>query len=123
VAWFDWNGDGEFGPGEMINFGELLEGDHNLLLTIPNGYTTGAQLNVRFRLYETEPTDPQPTGLVMGGEVEDYRWSFSPTAVTLITITASTPASTGLLVAMLPLIMALFGATVVWQRRSALVVG
>jgi protocatechuate 3,4-dioxygenase beta subunit len=119
VAWFDWNGDGGFGEGEMINFGELAAGVNPLTLIIPDSYTTGNPLNVRFRLYETEPTDPLPTGFVIGGEVEDYQWLFSPTAVTLAAITASTAASTGLLLSMLLLIIALFGVTAVWQRRSA----
>jgi uncharacterized repeat protein (TIGR01451 family) len=129
-AWFDWNQDGAFaGAGEFIAFGELSAGTHTLTITKPLDFMqNSAVLNMRFRIF-AEPLEdlfllPEFAfvGSAYNGEVEDYQLRFSPTAVTLATITASTAASTGLLVTMLLLIMALFGATLARQRRYALAV-
>ena len=117
VAWFDWNGNGQFDAGEMINFGQISDGINNLTLPIPNNYTTGARLNVRFRLYESEPANPLPTGIVMGGEVEDYVWEFSPTAVTLATFSAGQQHPVLLLSATGMLAMLLLSALAMQRRR------
>jgi hypothetical protein len=44
----------------------------------------------RFRLYDGYYTGtPSPTGMVLNGEVEDYRFASSPTAVELLSFTAT----------------------------------
>jgi uncharacterized repeat protein (TIGR01451 family) len=89
VGWFDWGGDGTFNqPEDQVVFGSLPAGTHHLPLTVPLNYTTGTTLYSRFRLYSGVQADPLPTGASLNGEVEDYKWRFSPTAVTLTTFSA-----------------------------------
>jgi len=86
VAWMDWNNNGTFEPGEMVEFGAVSAGSQTLMLTIPadSGYVTGTPLYTRFRLYETNPGTATPTGLALNGEVEDHRWYFTPNAVDVL---------------------------------------
>lgn len=87
VAWFDWNNDGDFNDsGETVQYGAVPAGLNTLNLTIPASYTTGQMVNSRFRLYSGSPSSIASTGIVNGGEIEDYQWLFQPTAVTLHTI-------------------------------------
>ncbi len=99
VGWFDWNGDGAFQAGEKVDLGSVAGGVNALSLTVPNdgSYTAGSDLNVRFRLYDAAagaPTAPIASGLAINGEVEDYHWSFGPTAVTLQSVHVDTAVST-----------------------------
>lgn len=91
VGWFDWNRDGDLNDaGEMIKFGNLANGTHNLQIKIPAG-SGSAVINMRFRLYATQSPPPviAPTGAVINGEVEDYQKPIYPTAVTLVSFTAA----------------------------------
>jgi protocatechuate 3,4-dioxygenase beta subunit len=117
VGWFDWNGDGNL---EKVVLGEnLATGSHLLDLTIPAGYATGSTVNARFRLYESEPDAILATGLVYNGEVEDYQWHFSPTAVQLQTLMATTPGNVNrLLLVVLVLLLVMTGLAV--RRRQPL---
>jgi hypothetical protein len=57
-----------------------------LQFTIPSGAFPGVSRSffARFRIYRSTTSGAaQPTGYVVNGEVEDYLWSFSPTAITL----------------------------------------
>jgi hypothetical protein len=63
-------------------------GANVLTFTVPAGYATGAPVFARFRLYPSQPSLAQPAGLVTNGEVEDYYWTFAPTAVTLNNLSA-----------------------------------
>ncbi|MBN1658646.1 MAG: DUF11 domain-containing protein [Anaerolineae bacterium] len=84
VGWFDWNGDGSFGAGEMIVFGDLISATHLLTVEIPSAANPGYNIYMRFRLYDrTTMTYISPTGLAENGEVEGYRRDFYPTAVAL----------------------------------------
>lgn len=95
IGWFDWNGDGDLNDAdEMIRFGNLPQGDSSLSLIIPPTYTTGDTLYARFRLYASYPETPLPSGKVINGEVEDYEWRFSPTAITLSDFKATQQSST-----------------------------
>ena len=99
VGWFDWNGDGKFDESEMVIFGNMSEGNNALSLKIPadasNPYN---HIFMRFRLYDkTTLTSISPTGLARGGEVEDYRHSWTPTAVDLIRFEAA-PQGTAILI-------------------------
>ncbi|MBN1314762.1 MAG: DUF11 domain-containing protein [Anaerolineales bacterium] len=94
AGWFDWNGDGEFGTGEMIDFGSYSAGSHVVTIVIPNNgtYATGDTLFARFRVYPSNPGTPTLTGYANNGEVEDYRWEFSsPTAVTIADMNVTSP--------------------------------
>ena len=117
VAWFDWDNNGQFDAGESINFGPVSAGSNALSLVVPASYTTGQTLNVRFRLYEAAPLNPLPTGIVMGGEVEDYVWAFTPTAVTLANFSAGQQHPVLLLSATGMLAMLLLSAVALKRRR------
>ncbi|HTP08436.1 MAG TPA: GEVED domain-containing protein, partial [Anaerolineae bacterium] len=89
-AWFDWNNDGDFlDAGEFISYTNLTPGPHLVTVTIPAGYTTGQTVYSRFRIFDQNNipggslTSNLFTGLAVGGEVEDYVWQFTPTAITL----------------------------------------
>jgi hypothetical protein len=93
-GWIDWNGDGRFNPSEAPDNLEYIirgqtTGSGNYAFEVPAnefdpppGPPTPIQAyNVRVRLYES--CSSGPTGGGVGGEVEDYEYEFSPTAVTL----------------------------------------
>jgi hypothetical protein len=91
VGWFDWNNDGDFNDlGEVVIFGTVPQGAQVITLTIPAGYVTGTTVHTRFRLYAEQPDTISQFGLAINGEVEDYKWEFSPTAVTLRSVQTST---------------------------------
>jgi hypothetical protein len=84
VAFFDWDGDGQFASsGETIVFGDVTNGRNYFTVDIP--VTSVNFLNTRFRLYDKdEIAYIASTGLTTNGEVEDYQWDLGePTAVTL----------------------------------------
>lgn len=114
VGWFDWNQDGRFGAGEMIDFGEFganrpggrQVGPYTYIYTetinIPSntsrvlisgpGVAADYRIYMRFRLYATQSSPPviSPIGAVSNGEVEDYwRRNYGPLAVTLASFTAA----------------------------------
>jgi protocatechuate 3,4-dioxygenase beta subunit len=118
VGWFDWQGDGNL---EMVILGEnLAAGTHLLDLDIPGSYSTGSMVNVRFRLYDGEPAAILPAGLVYNGEVEDYQWYFSPTAVHLQTFIAFIPTTFNPLLAYAFLCLLLLSGLVLWRKRPNL---
>jgi len=90
VGWFDWNKDGDIADdGEMYNFGSVSNGANVISLTISSNYLdNGAGLYARFRLYQGDPGTPLYYGQVTNGEVEDYFWSATPTAITLSDLSA-----------------------------------
>jgi len=90
VVWFDWNGDGDFGEtNETWVVGPISSGANRLSVTVPTTATMSNYANMRFRLYEGRPLVTSPKGLAVNGEVEDYRQPISPTAVKLLSFTAS----------------------------------
>jgi len=108
AAWFDWNDDGDFvgtavgadgkteSAREYVYYGLLAPGTHELPVVIPPS-TVGSccvsrSLMTRFRLYEGNSPPPviAPTGTVINGEVEDYKWDFGVTAVEMISLEART---------------------------------
>jgi hypothetical protein len=96
VGWFDWNNDGDLDDsGEMELFGTVNNGENDLEFTVDDAYTTGQDLYARFRLYDGNPGTPQYSGEVTNGEVEDYKWEFEPTAVTLSSFTIRLISSQG----------------------------
>jgi predicted extracellular nuclease len=100
-GWIDWNNDGDFGDtGEAI-LGNEAFGAGTVTRTIPFAIPAGtpiATFNARFRVYDQaqlpdvlpDSLEPiinalaQPANSVIGGEVEDYTWNNSATAVELL---------------------------------------
>ncbi len=70
-AWVDWNSDGDFDDaGEAITMaGSPGYGPYTATVSIPGGTSAGAK---RLRIRISYNTDPQPCGIMMYGEVEDY---------------------------------------------------
>jgi hypothetical protein len=96
AAWFDWNNDRDFNDsGEgVLRDRAVSNGTQPITFDIPVGTTIQNTFNGRFRLYPSSMgVLAQPTGLTTNGEVEDYQWSFGPTAVTLNSMTARVEAS------------------------------
>jgi hypothetical protein len=84
---------------------------------IPSNYVTSKAVAARFRLYDGMPSMPSYFGVAVGGEVEDYRWTFSPTAVTLTNLKARSTSAD--LTIPLILLALMSGVTVVlfWRRH------
>ncbi|MEL6777871.1 MAG: GEVED domain-containing protein, partial [Cyanobacteria bacterium J06597_16] len=78
-AWIDFNNNGSWDdPGEQIFADEpLTAGANSLSFTIPVGATVG-NTYARFRI--SSQSGLAPTGIVGGGEVEDYRVVIQPLA-------------------------------------------
>jgi hypothetical protein len=111
-AWIDLNRDGDFtDAGEQI-FSDRLVGDglQTVTFTIPNGVSFGGVFNARFRLYAASTGGTAaPYGMADSGEVEDYQWTFGPTAVKLTSLSARTSSnSIALLLLFASLIMTIF---------------
>lgn len=98
AAWFDWDNNGTFESDELVDYDLLVVGTHTLQVSVPNdgSYATGDPLNARFRLFEADPVPPTPNGYAVGGEVEDYHWMFSPTAVKITRLSARSKSNMGL---------------------------
>jgi hypothetical protein len=112
-GWIDWNGDGDFlDADEQIISGTAVaraaaaaSGESAPVATtliqfaVPAGTFPGAGpnkvFNARFRLYPSAPLNPTWIGTGPAGEVEDYQWTFLPTAVTLGGLEAGASAGPG----------------------------
>jgi len=101
ACWIDWDGSGNLGDNANkfipIPGGTFTgPGPSPLPVPIPANYVTGTTLYVRCRLFPANGipggtlTQDDYVGYAPGGEVEDYRWTFTPTAVTLSDLRAST---------------------------------
>lgn len=122
-AWIDWNNDGVFSPtGAEYIIQSATTGSGNYAFDVPAGTfqvppgssTPPQNYSLRVRLYGACASGP--TGAGFGGEVEDYVVGFSPTAVSLHTLTAQANRPTlSLLAAGLTLAAGLF---LVWSRRK-----
>jgi uncharacterized protein len=101
TGWFDWNFDGDFDDANEKAINQAVTAGTNAInvivlhtAAISSGVTT--TLASRFRLYESPIEPAHPTvpntaisnGSTIGGEVEDYAWGFTPTAVELSNVTA-----------------------------------
>ncbi|MBK8984726.1 MAG: ExeM/NucH family extracellular endonuclease [Chloroflexi bacterium] len=93
-AWVDWNNSGAFDAGEQIFTNEAVgEGQQTLTFAVPPAPAcfSSNPCRARFRLTETADDGTRApvaaTGRATTGEVEDYAWSFTPTAVSLQSFT------------------------------------
>jgi hypothetical protein len=123
-AWIDWNNDGDFSDsGEKVLVDRsVVNGPNAVTFNVPTGTFpgTGPNLifNTRFRIYPSSTgAAAQTTGLVNNGEVEDYQWTFGPTAVSLQSFTIHTP-TTGLYIFMaLVAILSVLSLTMVTRQH------
>ena len=87
-AWVDWDGDGTFEEGDEHIIQGVVSGAGNYTFDVPSGTFPGSGSNLsfdaRFRLYANCPAEAAPYGTALNGEVEDYTWAFTPTAVALV---------------------------------------
>ncbi len=71
-GWVDFDKDGVWEASEQVfDAVAVAAGTNNLTFTVPEGVTSGKTW-ARFRLCDC-PSDIAPTGVVSGGEVEDYQ--------------------------------------------------
>ncbi|MCH8923531.1 MAG: hypothetical protein IIA67_10345, partial [Planctomycetes bacterium] len=79
-AWIDFNGDGSWGgPGEQIaDTLDVREGDYTLMFDVPSWAASG-DTYARFRL--STAGDLGVGGVAADGEVEDYRVTINPPAL------------------------------------------
>jgi hypothetical protein len=120
-AWIDWDGNGTFAdPGERV-IDAVESGSGTYSFTIPDGTfaappgpsTPLTTYAIRVRLYEA--CSSGPTGQGFGGEMEDFSQQFTPTAVTLHSIHA-TSQNTLWLAVLLVIVTLLAGSLLLWQN-------
>jgi len=121
-AWFDFNNNNSFEPGEFYNLGSVT-GQQVVSFTPPAQSNT--TVNARFRLFDVADIPGGSldagdfTGGVNNGEVEDYQWSFGPTAVNLSSFNANNNVASPVgLVIVISLILAA-GSFIIIRRRKA----
>jgi GEVED domain len=89
-GWIDWNNNSNFtDPGDKIITNTAVSAGSSLIsFFVPSGTFPGSGanriLNARFRLTSVAPVSATAfyAGTAPDGEVEDYQWNFTPTAVT-----------------------------------------
>jgi hypothetical protein len=93
-GWIDWNQSGAFEPSEnvvSVTISSLPYNPGGLQFDIPDTVTFPNTFYARFRVcggISGARDCDSPTGSSLTGEVEDYQWGFSPTAVTLSSLQA-----------------------------------
>ncbi|MBI5034134.1 MAG: hypothetical protein HZB51_26740 [Chloroflexi bacterium] len=138
-AWIDWGLNGSFtnsGDERIINNLQVNTGDTLVTFNVPAGFNSTNFYNARFRLYPMDlatgggydchsikypysNTTPAGFNPIIGGEVEDYRYSWQPAAVQLSNMTAQSsdmpvlPVAAGTLA-----LVGVIGAVVVVRRRK-----
>ena len=87
--WVDLNGDGDFADANEANQAPVTAGTQTVYVNT-TGVTLPSGIYARFRLYDANYSGAiLPTGLVGNGEVEDYWFDITPTAVTLASFRAT----------------------------------
>ncbi|MDX1615330.1 MAG: GEVED domain-containing protein, partial [Candidatus Promineifilaceae bacterium] len=129
--WLDWNGDGAFdgspSSNEFYPYDNLPVGiSTTVQIVVPDStvYTVGNAIAARARIVDDESLrlpdgniDPDDfAGPLDSGEVEDYIWQFTPTAITMGDVSAES--SAGPVMALLVGLLLLSAATVLALRRS-----
>ncbi len=71
-AWIDFNGDGIWGPADLIYSGPAAPGVNNLVFAVPPSALVGLQTYARVRFNQSFGAGLPPGGPAPDGEVEDY---------------------------------------------------
>jgi len=126
-GWFDWGNDGAFdddvGSSDRIISTTVSAGTARYDFT-SQADTNGNQYYARFRLYPQDQdgscnSAKSPEGNpAFGGEVEDYRFGWMPTAVSLNSMSATAEANSVLPFALAGLGVVALGAVVLVRRRK-----
>jgi hypothetical protein len=124
-GWVDWDNDGNFttaGDQVLVNRTVSVNGitqslgfDIPLSATVANG-----TFYARFRICSSTGACNSPTSTnVLNGEVEDYQWSFGPTAITLESFGARVANQASLMVFIVGLLVIAGGALLLnrWRQR------
>lgn len=118
TAWVDWDDDG-FDAGDIITnqAQAVVPGTNVVSFTVPNEptYKTGDTVQVRFRLALNNTVTVD--GLMSDGEVEDYVFDFTPTAVFLSSFSVQTPTAALGLVILFGLLLIMLGSWIVYKRE------
>ena len=117
--WIDWTLDGVFDA--FYSGSGTAPGNIDVLIAVPDDYAN-TNVYIRVRAHDAPLGAADYQGTLVNGEVEDYIVRFSPTAVTLTSITATTQASMPLLAIILLTALVLFSTSVLIQRRQAVAV-
>lgn len=124
-GWIDWNHDNDFADTNehiLTNFPVGNGTNPDLTFTIPSGTTVpGNIFNARFRVCQTNTGLTgcnSLTGETTNGEVEDYQWSFSPSAVTMGPASTANTTSNNSIVITVGIVL-LVGATSLIVRRKS----
>jgi hypothetical protein len=106
-----------FGSGEQVlNDYVIGDGEETIALTLTSSPSFPNSFFARFRICDELDQCDNPTGNAPTGEVEDYYWSFSPTAITLSNFQAHSSSTLSLLLAGGMIILALLLAVFILNR-------
>lgn len=122
-GWIDWNNDDDFADtGEQIFTNESVgTGVNSLAFDVPLSVTFPNTFYARFRVCQTTTGGTSCnslTGSTINGEVEDYLWSFLPSAVALDSTSTNLADSGGPVLAGLAIGGLLIATGVVITRRK-----
>jgi hypothetical protein len=124
-GWINWDSDSDSNftdSGEQIFTDEpVVNGTDDLSFDIPSGTSfDDVYRYARFRICESQNECDTPTAQdVPNGEIEDYRWYWGPTAITLTDVTARSNTLYLALGAVAVAAVGLLGAVVILRRRRA----
>jgi hypothetical protein len=132
AMWIDWDNSGTFEADEYYVFLNVpCNAVYTAAIVVPGAsdYLVGRGLYVRARIFADVVDAPGGSldsgdfsGLALSGEVEDYLWDFSPTAITLEQLSASNPAGLHPLVTT-SLLFLLGGVALTLLRKSRKMTG
>jgi hypothetical protein len=88
--WIDWNNDGDFSDSGESYVKPVVAGSNLITFDVPNTIPPSVTyFYARFRLYAGDYVGAiSPTGLVVNGEVEDYRFDRTALSITLANFSA-----------------------------------
>jgi hypothetical protein len=98
-GWIDWGNDDSLSQDgdRILTAHPVTNGTQTITFDIPVGTTMDVGYYARYRLFDSDSwLATSPTGMATNGEVEDYLHGFVPTAVELLSLTA-TPAGSDIL--------------------------